>query len=65
MAPCTSIGENMAEQKLITNPFSNYGTIVFDEEFIGRKKAIQTITERVLDTTEPGCVSIVVLPRIG
>lgn len=65
MAPCTSIGENMAEQKLITNPFSNYGTIVFDEEFIGRKKAIQTITERVIDTTEPGCVSIVGLPRIG
>lgn len=65
MALGTPIGCNMDNQKSLVNPFSDYGGIVFGDAFFGRESKIQTITERVIDAVEPGCISIVGLPRIG
>lgn len=55
----------MVPQRNNLNPFSNYGAIVFGSDFVGRESAIQTIRERVINADEPGCISIVGLPRIG
>jgi hypothetical protein len=49
--------------KLI-NPFSDYGTIVSNDRFIGRIKEIDAIRNRVLGASY-GNISIVGLPRIG
>ena len=49
--------------KLI-NPFSDYGTIVTDDRFIGRAKETDAIRNRVLGSSY-GNISIVGLPRIG
>ena len=46
------------------NPFSDYGTIVEGERFIGRKNEIASIHSRVLGNNY-GNLSIVGLPRIG
>ena len=47
------------------NPFSNYGSIVYGETFVGRKDAIRTIQQRIIDAPDPGCLAIVGPPRIG
>ena len=47
------------------NPFSNYGSIVYGETFVGRKEAIRTIQQRIIDAPDPGCLAIVGPPRIG
>jgi AAA+ ATPase superfamily predicted ATPase len=49
--------------KLI-NPFSDYGTIVTHDRFVGRTKEIDAIRNRVLGASY-GNISIVGLPRIG
>ncbi len=47
------------------NPFSSFGTIVYEEQFIGREAALGVITNRVTGVSEPSCLSIVGAPRIG
>ncbi len=49
--------------KLI-NPFSDYGTIITHDRFVGRTKEIDAIRNRVLGASY-GNISIVGLPRIG
>ena len=46
------------------NPFSDYGTIVKGNRFIGRKKEIGAIHNRVLESNY-GNIAIMGLPRIG
>lgn len=53
----------MATQSL-SNPFSDFGGIVHGERFIGRKNAIEKITERVLGPIY-GNLAIMGLPRVG
>lgn len=53
----------MATQSL-NNPFADFGGIVHGDRFIGRKKAINKITERVLGPTY-GNLAIMGLPRVG
>src|SRR5688500_9393632 len=47
------------------NPFANYGAIVFGNDFVGRDEIIKTINDRVVYANEPGCISIVGLPKVG
>jgi len=47
------------------NPFSDYGTIVHGERFIGRKHDLQDIESRVLRPREPGNLAIIGDARIG
>ena len=46
------------------NPFADYGSIVYGNRFIGRKKEIQAIHNRVLGDAF-GNIAIIGLPRIG
>jgi len=55
----------MISKGSLGNPFSGYGAIVCGKDFIGRAAAIQTITERIIEAKEPGCIAIIGLPRIG
>lgn len=54
----------MQEVKNKTNPFSDYGGIVHGSRFIGRKKEINIIRERVLGEAN-GNLAVMGLPRIG
>ncbi len=47
-----------------TNPFSDYGKIVQDERFVGRRKEIAVIQNRLLGSNY-GNLAIMGLPRIG
>ena len=49
---------------ILINPFADYGGIVINERFIGRKKEIESIQNRLLGTSF-GNISIVGLPRVG
>ena len=46
------------------NPFSDYGMVVVEERFVGRKDEIIAIQNRVLGKNY-GNLSVVGLPRIG
>ena len=46
------------------NPFADYGGIVINNRFIGRKKEIETIQNRLLGPSF-GNISVVGLPRVG
>lgn len=46
------------------NPFADYGGIVINDRFIGRKKEIEAIQNRILGSTF-GNISVVGLPRVG
>ena len=46
------------------NPFADYGSIVCGERFVGRKKELNTIKQRVLGQNY-GNLAIMGLPRIG
>lgn len=48
----------------LNNPFSDFGSIVSGQRFVGRKKALETITQRVLGDNY-GNLAIMGLPRIG
>lgn len=50
--------------KSLTNPFADFGGIVHGDRFIGRKDAINKITERVMGSTY-GNLAIMGLPRVG
>lgn len=50
--------------KCKNNPFSDYGNIIVGERFIGRKREIDTICNRVLGENY-GNIAIMGLPRIG
>lgn len=52
----------MAAESL--NPFADYGSIVCGERFVGRKKELNTIKQRVLGQNF-GNLAIMGLPRIG
>lgn len=47
------------------NPFAHSGNIVYGEKFVGRQEAIRTIQQRVINSSDPGCLAIVGSPRIG
>jgi hypothetical protein len=49
---------------ILTNPFADYGGIIINERFIGRKKEIEDIQNRLLGPSF-GNISIVGLPRVG
>lgn len=49
---------------ILINPFADYGGIVINERFIGRKKEIEGIQNRLLGSSF-GNISIVGLPRVG
>lgn len=49
----------------IENPFSDYGTIVSGERFIGRKESLNVIESRCIRPKEPGNLAIIGEPRIG
>lgn len=53
----------MATESLI-NPFADFGSIVYGQRFVGRKKALNVITQRVLGESY-GNLAIMGLPRIG
>ena len=53
----------MATQSL-NNPFSDFGSIVYGQRFVGRKKALNTLSQRVLGDSY-GNLAIMGLPRIG
>jgi hypothetical protein len=55
----------MTDANNIYNPFSNYGSIVYDDQFVGRQEAIRTIQQRIINSPNPGCLAIVGAPRIG
>ncbi len=48
----------------LNNPFSDFGSIVYDQRFVGRKKALNTLSQRVLGDSY-GNLAIMGLPRIG
>lgn len=52
-------------QQDFENPFSDYGTIVHGERFIGRKDDLQVIKSRVIQPREPGNLAIIGDSRIG
>jgi hypothetical protein len=47
------------------NPFADNGSIVYGQQFVGRKAAIKAIQQRIIDPPSPGCLAIVGAPRIG
>ncbi len=47
------------------NPFANNGNIVYGNDFVGRKKEIKTIQQRVINSPQAGCLAIVGAPIIG
>jgi len=49
---------------ILKNPFADYGGIVINDRFIGRKKEIEAIQNRLLGTSF-GNISVVGLPRVG
>lgn len=53
----------MATESL-NNPFSDFGSIVYGQRFVGRKKELNAIAQRVLGDTY-GNLAIMGLPRIG
>lgn len=53
----------MATESL-NNPFSDFGSIVYGQRFIGREKALNVISQRVLGDNY-GNLAIMGLPRIG
>ena len=46
------------------NPFSDFGKIVYGQRFVGRKKEVAIIQNRLLGTNY-GNIAIMGLPRIG
>ena len=53
----------MATESL-NNPFADFGSIVYGQRFVGRKKALDKISQRVLGENY-GNLAIMGLPRIG
>lgn len=53
----------MATESL-NNPFGDFGSIVYGQRFVGRKKALNIIAQRVLGDSY-GNLAIMGLPRIG
>lgn len=53
----------MATESL-NNPYADFGSIVYDQRFVGRKKELIAITQRVLGNCY-GNLAIMGLPRIG
>ncbi|MEI6135344.1 MAG: Swt1 family HEPN domain-containing protein [Desulfomonile sp.] len=51
--------------KELDNPFSDYGNIVREDRFIGRRENLRVIENRVLRAREPGNLAIIGEPRIG
>jgi hypothetical protein len=49
---------------ILKNPFADYGGIVIDNRFVGRKKEIEAIQNRLLGSSY-GNLSVVGLPRVG
>jgi hypothetical protein len=49
---------------ILKNPFSDYGGIVTESRFVGRKDEIQAIKNRLLGVSY-GNLAIIGLPRIG
>ena len=47
------------------NPFSDYGTIISKDRFIGRQDSLKVIESRVIRPREPGNLAIIGEPRIG
>lgn len=54
----------MATQTLLSNPFNDFGSIVYGQRFVGRKKALNMLSQRVLGESY-GNLAIMGLPRIG
>ena len=49
---------------ILKNPFADYGGIIINDRFIGRKKEIEAIQNRLLGISF-GNISVVGLPRVG
>lgn len=49
----------------IENPFADYGKIATGSRFIGRKRSIITIEERLFNPEKPGNMAIVGMPLVG
>ena len=47
------------------NPFDGYGHIIRGDRFIGRKRALQSINDRIIKAWEPGNLAIIGAHRIG
>ena len=47
------------------NPFSDYGKIVRDERFIGRRQIIGSVESRTIHPSNPGNLAIIGVHRIG
>lgn len=47
------------------NPFDGYGHIIRGHQFIGRRRALQSITDRIVSASEPGNLAIIGDHRIG
>jgi hypothetical protein len=54
----------MATQTLLNNPFNDFGSIVHGQRFVGRKEALNILSQRVLGDSY-GNLAIMGLPRIG
>jgi hypothetical protein len=55
----------MTFPETLKNPYSGYGRIVFGDRFIGRKKELNFITERIINNSFPYDIAIVGAPKIG
>ena len=49
---------------ILQNPFADYGGIIIKDRFVGRKKEIETIQNRLLGSSF-GNIAVVGLPRVG
>ncbi len=49
----------------LSNPFADYGKIVYGENFIGREQDIKVIENRIVRPKRPGNLAIIGMPRLG
>ncbi len=61
----SSIEIESANTRTNSNPFADYGGIVYGSGFIGRDYEQMILRHRIIDANDPGCLSVVGAPRIG
>lgn len=49
----------------LDNPFADYGGIVSDERFIGRRESLKVLEQRIIHPREPANEAVISAPRLG
>ena len=47
------------------NPYADFGTIITEDRFVGRKRELRTVASRIFGERGFGSIAVVGLPRIG